>query len=176
MSAAELHHRELALFLSVHADIGPAVLWPEYEHPAYDSAVGGDPDRRLAQALIQLTGVPVRTLRGEGAASAARYGRMGTPTLAHQISGRGLWVLHPQGSGAVDFRCRLRAGEVLYIPASHMWSTTELSGHSRFLLTFFEGKPKQSAYALGVGRPESAPSPEQPGEQGDAEESQWWFN
>jgi hypothetical protein len=139
--AAEQHHQELATFVSVHAD-GPAVLWPEYDHPAYDLSGGERFDILLAQALGRLTGVPVQTVRGSGNVSAAKCGRIGAPTLAHQMAGTSLWTVRPKTPGGDEFRCSLRRGEVLFIPVNRMWFTRGLStSDPQFLLSFFQGRP-----------------------------------
>ncbi|MYT23776.1 hypothetical protein GTW69_26420, partial [Streptomyces sp. SID7760] len=36
------HLREIVLFLSVHLDRAPGVLWPEYDNPAFGDVDDGD--------------------------------------------------------------------------------------------------------------------------------------
>lgn len=36
------HLREIVLFLSVHLDRAPGVLWPEYDNPAFGDVGDGD--------------------------------------------------------------------------------------------------------------------------------------
>ncbi|MER6253456.1 hypothetical protein ABT224_19095 [Streptomyces sp. NPDC001584] len=136
------HLREIVLFLSVHLDRAPGVLWPEYDNPAF-----GDPDDagagpagggvrpaqvdRFTAELASLTGLSVRLDRVETAGSAPGTGVdavwAGRPRdrehlLIHQIAGAVTWQLTGTGeSGRPEsFQCRLLPGEMLYIPAR--WS------------------------------------------------------
>ncbi|MFB6620316.1 hypothetical protein ACFCV9_39870 [Streptomyces sp. NPDC056367] len=91
-----LHLREIVLFLSVHLDRAPGVLWPEYDNPAFGDAddaddvdeadeadgtrgVGGAGVRpaqvdRFTAELASLTGLSVRLDRVETAGSAPGVG------------------------------------------------------------------------------------------------------
>ncbi|MBT2472527.1 hypothetical protein J7E97_32920 [Streptomyces sp. ISL-66] len=118
---------ELVLFLSVHLDRAPGVLWPEYEHPPL-----GAP--QWSQVLDRLALEP-----GPGADLVARCGGTGNPAahrVVHQIQGAGTWRLSGDrgGVGADAFQCRLLSGEVLYVPARWTWSV-ELSPGGRYVLT-----------------------------------------
>ncbi|MFF5779139.1 hypothetical protein ACFY7Y_19590 [Streptomyces virginiae] len=94
------HLREIALFLSVHLDRAPGVLWPEYDNPAFgDPADAGDDDGdvgaygadgsaagpaghvvcpaqvdRFTAELASLTGLSVRLDRVETAGAAPGVG------------------------------------------------------------------------------------------------------
>ncbi|GGS10557.1 hypothetical protein Snoj_15030 [Streptomyces nojiriensis] len=139
------HLREIVLFLSVHLDRAPGVLWPEYDNPAF-----GDPDDadgagagaagdgvcpaqadRFTAELASLTGLSVRLDRVETAGSAPGVGVdavwNGQPgdrehLLIHQIAGAVTWQLTGTGECGrpESFQCRLLPGELLYVPAR--WS------------------------------------------------------
>ncbi|MFF3653426.1 hypothetical protein ACFYXV_32925 [Streptomyces sp. NPDC002181] len=154
------HLREIVLFLSVHLDRTPGVLWPEYDNPAFGDIDDGDDtvdaeevdevedagdtgagsaggavcpaqvDRFTAE-LASLTGLSVRLDRVETAgalpgvgADAAWTGQPGgrEHLLIHQMAGAVTWQLGGTGeSGRPEsFQCRLRPGELLYVPAG--WS------------------------------------------------------
>lgn len=128
-AAAEsaVHLRELVLFLSVHLDRAPGVLWPEYDHPVPDAP----------QWSRVLDGLALE--RGPGARLVARSGGTAGPPahrVIHQVEGAGTWRLSRErgGVGADAFRCRLRAGEVLYVPPLWSWSV-ELTSGGRYVLT-----------------------------------------
>ncbi|MFJ3922116.1 hypothetical protein [Streptomyces sp. NPDC090022] len=123
---ADRHLRELALFLSVHLDRAPGVLWPEHEHPVFDGGTGpADPGVRasrlasLAAGLGRLTGLRTRAVP-VGAFDTEGTGHL----LVHQIAGAATWFLTGNGGAgtapAPSLRYRLRPGEVLYVPAR--WS------------------------------------------------------
>lgn len=121
------HLTELVLFLSVHLDRAPGVLWPEYEHPALGAPEWSQVLDGLALEL------------GPGTDLVARSGGTGGPAahrVVHQIEGAGTWRLSGDrgGVGADGFQCRLRSGEVLYIPARWSWSV-ELTPGGRYVLT-----------------------------------------
>ncbi|MFI9269759.1 hypothetical protein ACIGXM_03410 [Kitasatospora sp. NPDC052896] len=134
--AAELHHRELALFLAVHHDRSPGVFWPEHEHPAYRPAASADQLDLLAVCLGRLTGYAVRTVRGTVAGDSVRYAPVDSHVMVHQTVGVGEWYVSGAGPAApVALQCRLRAGEVLYIPPRCAWRA-DLSPTSRHLLSY----------------------------------------
>lgn len=123
------HLRELALFLSVHLDRAPGVLWPEYDNPAFradgdggrdgagdgsagGSGAGGEGGVRPAQlarftgGLAALTGLSVRLERLErlerSAAAAAESDPAG-PAGTGEIGGREHLLIH-QIAGAGTWR------------------------------------------------------------------------
>ncbi|MFB6560167.1 hypothetical protein ACFCYH_14985 [Streptomyces sp. NPDC056400] len=139
------HLREIVLFLSVHLDRAPGVLWPEYDNPAFEDVddadgAGAGPEGdgvcaaqmdRFTAELASLTGLSVRLDRVERAGSAPGVGVdavwTGQPgdrehLLIHQIAGAVTWQLTGAGeSGRPEsFQCRLLPGELLYVPAR--WS------------------------------------------------------
>ncbi|MFI5866421.1 hypothetical protein [Streptomyces sp. NPDC051546] len=136
------HLREIVLFLSVHLDRAPGVLWPEYDNPAFGDAEDADTlpaeggvrpaqvDRFTAE-LAALTGLSVRLDRVETPGSALAGGTDAVWTaqpggrehlLVHQIAGAATWQLAGTGeSGRPEsFQCRLLPGELLYVPPG--WS------------------------------------------------------
>lgn len=149
-----LHLRELGLFLSVHLGRAPGILWPEYDHPALVEGPGAcEPelaDSQLGLLTAQLgclTGLSARTLAvdtadgGEGAARAVRPGDGGGDhLLVHQIAGAGTWRLSRTRTaaatepGPTSFACRLRPGEVLYVPA-HWSRRAEFTAGARYAVT-----------------------------------------
>ncbi|MFB7662761.1 hypothetical protein ACFC1R_02295 [Kitasatospora sp. NPDC056138] len=134
--AAELHHRELALFLDVHHDRSPGVFWPDHEHPAYRPAAGAAELELLADRLGVLTGYAVRTVRGVGRDGQVRYEAVDSHVMVHQIAGAGEWYVAGSVNAApVTLRCRLRAGEILYIPPRCTWRA-DLSPTSQHLLSY----------------------------------------
>ncbi|MFD8821308.1 hypothetical protein ACFV1C_02910 [Streptomyces sp. NPDC059605] len=119
--------RELVLFLSVHLDRAPGVLWPEHEHPGLSGPEWSQVLEGLAAEL------------GPGTPVVARSGGTDDPAahrVVHQFEGAGTWRLSGArgGRGAEGFRFRLRPGEVLYIPARWSWSV-ELTPGARYVLT-----------------------------------------
>ncbi|WP_051966953.1 hypothetical protein [Kitasatospora mediocidica] len=130
-----LHLQELALFLSVHLDRGPGVLWPEHDHPALAAASPPDGAARLAADLGRWTGLPARTgigLTGDGQQAAPAH------LVIHQTSGAGVWHLRRgHGEAAESFRYRLRSGEVLYIPPRWAYRA-ELTPDARFIATLLD--------------------------------------
>ncbi|MFI6149301.1 hypothetical protein [Streptomyces sp. NPDC051109] len=129
-----VHLRELVLFLSVHLDRAPGVLWPEFEHPALSAPEWSQVLDGLALEL------------GPGAHLVARSGGTGNPAahrVVHQVEGAGTWRLSGEegAPGADGFQCRLRSGEVLYIPARWSWSV-ELTSGGRYVLTDLTPRPQ----------------------------------
>ncbi|MFI9063947.1 hypothetical protein ACIGQE_19010 [Streptomyces sp. NPDC053429] len=151
---AALHLRELGLFLSVHLGRAPGILWPEYDHPALVEGPGAcDPELVNAQLgllttqLGCLTGLSARTVAvdtadgGGGATRAVRPGAgSGDHLLVHQIAGAGSWRLSRTRTtaaaepGPTSFACRLRPGEVLYVPA-HWSRRAEFTAGARYAVT-----------------------------------------
>jgi len=133
---AERHHEELALFLSVHLGRAAGLLWAEYDHPACAPGAGQQDLDRLAEGLARRTGRRVRTEPGGERRSGTAAGHL----LVHQAEGSGEWRLTgPAGHAAPDppFRCRLRAGEILYVLPHWAWQA-RLGASGRFLLTVLE--------------------------------------
>ncbi|MFE2551955.1 hypothetical protein ACFXGI_25875 [Streptomyces sp. NPDC059355] len=135
------HLGELALFLSVHRGGGPGILWPDHDHPGCRVKATEADLAVLRAELSAVLGAAVRVSRG--APDAPRQVRGGPDparTLVRQVSGGGGWTLGP---GAEDvraeppFHCRLRAGELLYVPPGRAW-TAELSASARYLLIRIE--------------------------------------
>ncbi|MER7761439.1 hypothetical protein [Streptomyces sp. NPDC097619] len=103
------HVRELALFLAVHYDRAPGVLWPEHEPPA--PGPGPDGTSELTRRLALLTGLAAAPCEGP---AVREHGHL----LVYQSRGSRTWDLTGPGpTGADRLRYRLRAGEVLYVPA-----------------------------------------------------------
>ncbi|MFJ1708955.1 hypothetical protein [Kitasatospora sp. NPDC088346] len=134
------HVRELALFLSVHRDRAPGLLWPEHDHPACRPWATRAVIDLMAGELAGLVGARVSAVSGDGTARRARGGPEPAHLLVRQNAGAGSWTLRPGPWGAVTepFHCRLRADEVLYVPPGCGWSA-DLSPGSRYLLIRIEG-------------------------------------
>ncbi|MBT2453671.1 hypothetical protein [Streptomyces sp. ISL-86] len=130
------HLEELALFLSVHWDRGPGILWPDQDHPACRANATEVDLAVLGAELSAVLGAVVRVTRGvPDAPGQVRGGPDSARTLVRQVSRGGGWTLGP-GTGSVPaepFHCRLRAGELLYVPPGRAW-TAELSAAARYLL------------------------------------------
>ena len=135
VEAAEPHGRELALFLSVHRDRAPGLLWPEYEHPAYRADATTAAVELLASSLERATGRPVRTVREGGNGRTVHYEAVPDHVMVHQTTGAGDWLVSASPSAAPVLQCRLRASEVLYVPPQHAWRA-ELSSTARYLVTY----------------------------------------
>ncbi|MFE9561167.1 hypothetical protein ACFYM0_08675 [Streptomyces sp. NPDC006487] len=135
------HVKELALFLSVYRDAGPAILWPEHDHPSSHPEATAADLAVLEAELSTALGTSVRiTHDAPDAPRQTRQGPDSTHTLVQQLSGGGDWTLHP-GTGndtpTAPFHCRLRAGELLYVPPGRAW-TADLSASARYLLIHIE--------------------------------------
>ncbi|PBC66212.1 hypothetical protein BX265_8427 [Streptomyces sp. TLI_235] len=132
---AGLHVRELALFLSVHRDRAPGLLWSEHDHPACRPWAAQSVIDLMAVELAGLVGARVSAVRGDGAARRVRGGPDVAHTLVRQNAGGGTWTLMPGPWGAVTepFHCRLLADEVLYVPPGCGWSADQSAG-ARYLL------------------------------------------
>lgn len=134
--SAASHLQELAVFLAVHQDRAPGILWPEYEHPACRPRARGAVLDRMADGLAELVHRPVRISSCAGGLSAS-----GGPAAAHQLvvqtAGGGDWSLRSAPGSAVrpPFRCRLRAGEVLYIPPHSPWRASFFRASPYLLIT-----------------------------------------
>ncbi|MEU6017896.1 hypothetical protein ABZ826_28795 [Streptomyces sp. NPDC047515] len=133
VSEGALHLRELLLFLSVHLDRAPGVMWPEHEHPALGTPQRPEALDGLAAELGLRTGLLASSGRGSRTGGGPR-----NPTahlVIHQTEGAGMWRLRDDGDeGTGDFRHRLRSGEVLYIPARWSW-TVELTPGAQYVVT-----------------------------------------
>ncbi|OPF83161.1 hypothetical protein VT50_0205455 [Streptomyces antioxidans] len=157
----ELFLRDLALCLSTYQDRGPAVVWPERAHtvlPSLDGGYGGVVPgtgwrpvplgagaRRLAVDLGRLMGYPVQAYERLLAAGAALpLGRAGADVLLFPLSGgvrcrveaRG--AANHQGGG---LELRLRAGEMVFVPARHSCSLSEAWTPCRLLLLMLHATP-----------------------------------
>lgn len=151
---AALHLRELGLFLSVHLGRAPGILWPEHDHPALVEGPGEcDPELITAQlglltaGLGCLTGLSARTVavdtaddEGDAAHAVRPAVDTGDHLLVHQITGAATWRLSRTRTaadtepGPTSFACRLRPGEVLYVPA--YWSRrAEFTAGVRYAVT-----------------------------------------
>ncbi|MFH8472368.1 hypothetical protein [Streptomyces sp. NPDC018000] len=132
-SEGALYLRELLLFLSVHLDRAPGVMWPEYEHPAL-----GTPERPKAlDGLAAELGLRTGLVASSGLGSRTGGGERNPAAhlVIHQTEGAGMWRLRRDGAdGAGAFQHRLRSGEVLYIPARWSW-TVELTPGARYVVT-----------------------------------------
>ncbi|KJK57856.1 hypothetical protein [Saccharothrix sp. ST-888] len=135
--AAELHHRELALFLDVHHNRSPGVFWPDHEHPAYRPAARAAELDLLANRLGHLTGYTVHTVHGAGEGREVRYEAVDSHVMVHQTAGAGEWYVAGSANAVpvITLRCRLRAGEILYVPPRCTWRA-ELSPTSQYLLSY----------------------------------------
>ncbi|MFJ7492625.1 hypothetical protein ACIQZB_15475 [Streptomyces sp. NPDC097727] len=133
-SEGTLHLRELLLFLSVHLDRAPGVMWPEHEHPALGSPQRPEALDDLAAELGLRTGLVTSSGRGSRTCEGAR--NPAAHLVIHQTEGAGLWRLRGDRAddGAGAFRHRLRSGEVLYIPARWSW-TVELTPGAQYVVT-----------------------------------------
>lgn len=137
--SAELHHRELALFLSLHRDRAPGILWADHEHPAGRPRADSADLALLSDGLARLVGRPARTARDTDSADRTRSDPSALHTLVHQTEGGGDWAVSPgpAQTASPPLHCRLRAGEVLYIPPRWAWQV-ELSDTSSYIVTFIE--------------------------------------
>ncbi|MGW2668080.1 hypothetical protein ACWC5F_08445 [Streptomyces sp. NPDC001272] len=130
------HLEELALFLSVHRGTAPGILWADHDHPGCRAHASEADLAALGAALSAVLGVPVRVARGApDAPRQVRGGPDAARVLVRQVSGGGDWTLGPGAGGvpAEPFHCRLRAGELLYVPPGRPW-TGELSPSGQYLL------------------------------------------
>ncbi|MEW2031554.1 hypothetical protein AB0901_13720 [Streptomyces roseifaciens] len=113
---------ELVLFVRVHRQPGrPGLLWPEHTGPDGRHHPPGE----LADALALRLGLPVAALPAP-ARPAAEPAAAPYDLLVLQQEGSSGWQLRPPGRpAAVTAECgagqelRLRAGEVLYVPAGY---------------------------------------------------------
>ncbi|WP_329316929.1 hypothetical protein OG723_43120 (plasmid) [Streptomyces sp. NBC_01278] len=130
------HVRELAQFLALCHGQGPAILWPEQERVAHE---GQDATTVLAaegRELARLTGLQptIEWHRAdEGGARPLSTGSSGH-LLVQQEDGAGTWRLHAVPGAEESFSCRLRSGEVLYVPPGWSWRA-DLTPGARLLLT-----------------------------------------
>ncbi|MEV6581977.1 hypothetical protein AB0M92_27860 [Streptomyces sp. NPDC051582] len=134
--AAPSHVRELAQFLAVCGGQGrPAILWPEQERVAHE---GQDAAAALAaevRELARLTGLQpaVEWHRADTEGTRRLSTGSSVPLLVQQAGGAGTWLLHAGPGGEDPFSCRLRSGEVLYVPPG--WSgLADLTPGARLLL------------------------------------------
>ncbi|MEV6394698.1 hypothetical protein AB0M39_07930 [Streptomyces sp. NPDC051907] len=132
--AASLHLQELALFLSVHLDRTPGILWPEHDHPAFGARPGPAGLAGLADGLGRLTGLAVRTRPGLRSDSVPGSGS--GHRLIHHTAGAVNWQLRDGSASdaAEPLRWRIRPGEVLYVPSHWTWHA-ELALGTRFVVT-----------------------------------------
>ncbi|MEE4592975.1 hypothetical protein V2J94_13930 [Streptomyces sp. DSM 41524] len=157
----ELFLRDLALCLATYQDRGPAVVWPERAHtvlPSLDGAYGGEvadtewrpaplgaPARRLAADLGHVMGYPVEAYeRLLPAGTALPLGRVGADVLLFPLSGgarcrvEGPGPADPRGGGV---ELRLRAGEMVFVPARHSCTLSEAWAPCRLLLLVLHATP-----------------------------------
>ncbi|MFF3847784.1 hypothetical protein [Streptomyces sp. NPDC002328] len=136
------HLREVALFVALHLGRAPGVLWPEHDHPLLGDGDGdgagvgagvgsdhgtngGTDDGATPTATPDLDALAAQIAAATGLA--ARPAPVGVPPghlLVHQIAGAATWNIAGAGDDGQDasLRYRLRAGEVLYVPAG--WART----------------------------------------------------
>lgn len=154
--------RELARFLQVCRGQGPSLLWPEHERPAPDAPDAAAVLDAEARTLETLTDLPVTIEchlaadQGTRPLSTASSGCL----LVHQETGAGSWrLLHgaeEQDESGASFNCRLRSGEVLYIPPGWSWQA-HLTRNSRLLLTRLGPSAAPGTEAMaGLPKPQPA--------------------
>ncbi|MBI0298317.1 hypothetical protein JBE04_28600 [Streptomyces sp. PRKS01-29] len=157
----ELFLRDLALCLSTYQDRGPAVVWPERAHtvlPVLDGTYGGEAAdtewrpvplgtraHRLAADLGQVMGYPVEAYeRPLAAGTTLPLGRVGADILLFPLRGGvRCRVEDPdpadhQGGGV---ELRLRAGEMVFVPARHFCTLSEAWAPCRLLLLVLHATP-----------------------------------
>ncbi|MEU5189447.1 hypothetical protein AB0G83_20180 [Streptomyces klenkii] len=114
---------ELALFVRTHRGRGPGLLWPEHAGPDdWDRPPGA-----LAVLLALHLGCPVGELPGlpsvvPSAGTFADVSAAPYDLLVLQQAGSSGWRLRPPDRPAAEAagpELRLRAGEVLYVPAGY---------------------------------------------------------
>lgn len=150
------HHREVALFLSVHLNRTPGVLWPDFDHPVFGSEAGPAEFAVLAQGLSALTGLPVRTVPGADAGLGGLSATGVWHLLVHQCLGKGLWSVFPGAarSEMPALSYTLRAGEVLYVPPGRACEVERNPG-SRCVVSYL-GSSRSGCFCLpgsGLGLP-----------------------
>lgn len=149
---AEEHMREVVLFLRVHIDRTPGILWPAFNHPVFDFERDPTGMGMLERGLSARTGMPVST----AADSATPLGRL-TDTgvrhlLVHQCSGSSTWSVFPgmtRGTPPV-LSYTLRRGEVLYAPPGRACSV-EPSADSRWVVSRLAEPPAPADAADPAG-------------------------
>ncbi|MFJ8390698.1 hypothetical protein ACIQ9Q_40685 [Streptomyces sp. NPDC094438] len=128
----------MAQFLAVHHGQGPGILWPEHGHPAHDGPDATTVLEAETRDLEHLTGLPVAVERYQAADEGTRLLSAGSSEhlLVHQASGAGSWRLRAGAGTAAEqfFSCRLRSGEMLYIPPDWAWHA-DLTPSTQLLLT-----------------------------------------
>ncbi|MGW6412507.1 hypothetical protein ACWF95_35740 [Streptomyces vinaceus] len=130
------HVRELVQFLALCRSQGPCILWPEQERAARAAQDAAAALTAEARELARLTGL--RTViechradrDGARPLSEGSFGHL----LVQQEQGAGTWRLHAGPGAEASFSCRLRSGEVLYIPPDRSWRA-DLTPDARLLLT-----------------------------------------
>ncbi|MBF6044128.1 hypothetical protein GO001_02675 [Streptomyces sp. NRRL B-1677] len=109
---------ELALFVRTHRGRGPGLLWPEHAGPDdWDRPPGA-----LAVLLALHLGCPVGELPGLPVEPSAGMSAAPYDLLVLQQAGSSGWRLRPPDRPAAEAagpELRLRAGEVLYVPAGY---------------------------------------------------------
>ncbi|MEU6312332.1 hypothetical protein [Streptomyces sp. NPDC047014] len=135
-AAPSPHVRELAQFLALCRSQGPGILWPEQERAAYAARDAAAALAAEARELARLTGLRTVIERHHADEDGARPLSAGTfgHLLVHQECGAGTWRLHAGPGPEESFSCRLRSGEVLYIPPRRSWRA-DLTPGARLLLT-----------------------------------------
>ncbi|MFE2144166.1 hypothetical protein ACFXA3_20920 [Streptomyces sp. NPDC059456] len=128
--------RELAQFLARCRGQGPAILWPEQERATHEGQEAAAVLAAEARELARLTGLQSDIERhradedGARPLSAGSFGHL----LVQQENGAGTWRLHAVSGAEEPFSCRLRSGEVLYVPPGWGWRA-DLTPGARLLLT-----------------------------------------
>ncbi|MFG2310976.1 hypothetical protein ACGFS9_20235 [Streptomyces sp. NPDC048566] len=135
------HVRELAQFLAVCEGRGPAMLWPEQDHARHGRDVAAR--ARESRELARLTGLHpslachVADVEGPHRSSAGSTDRL----LVQQIDGAGTFLLPVGQVGEPPFTCRLRSGEVLYVPPGRSWRADLTPGARLLLISLAPGRP-----------------------------------
>jgi hypothetical protein len=143
---AELFLQELTVFLRAHRDGRPALLWPQYEHPAVESP---DFDRELISLAVDLAARLSRRVQAHtaGAPGSPSDGprTTGADGLLMQGSGASsVTVTPPAGAGGAApcrQRIRLRAGEMLYLPRGTTYAVDRQADSQYGVLTVAPDAP-----------------------------------
>ncbi|MEU9774307.1 MULTISPECIES: hypothetical protein [unclassified Streptomyces] len=135
------HVRELAQFLAVCDGREPAILWPEQDHArdGRDAAARASETRELARltGLHPSLACHLADVEGPRCSSAGSADCL----LVQQTEGAGSFLLPAGPSGEPSFSCRLRSGEVLYVPPGRGWRADLTPGARLLLISLAPGGP-----------------------------------
>jgi hypothetical protein len=137
---AELFVREVTAFLRAQRDGRPAVLWPQYDHPAVESPEFDGQLTSLAADLAACLGRPVQAHPAgpPGPPSDGPRTTVAEGLLMQGLGASGVTVTSPAGPGGTTprrQRIRLRAGEMLYVPCGTTYTVDRQADSQYGVLT-----------------------------------------